>query len=638
VGEDGELSFAGLHDSFLNVPMDELLSAFKKVLASLYNTESLEYRRQMNLFHMEMAMPVLYQLMIPSRVAGVLYTLDPNKPEGSESVLSGSWGLGKVVVEGESTADTFRVSRMPPYPVVDQAIQEKQWMHVPMERGPAKPVPKSRRNTPCLTPQEAALIVRTGLILERYFKRPMDIEWSLDDKGRLWILQARPIKLSGKRKRKGQIIERAIKGHRILLKDRGIIAYRGVGAGPVFLVNSSDDLSKFPTGAVLVSRYATPWLAKVISQASAIVTDIGTITGHMATVAREFRVPTIVGTEVATQVLVPNKVVTVDAERNVIYEGYIEELLHHQFLEEPQFEITPEFQLLRRLLRKISPLYLTDPQAPNFTPKGCRTYHDIMRFMHEKAFETLVQIGSDPRSFLRRGGKRLRTDIPLDLLIIDIGGGVAEKTPGETYITPDQITSVPMKAIWEGLSSPETWNIEPIPVDFKSLMSSLTRTQSEEIMGNNLPGVNLAIIGSDYVNLSMPLGYHFTAVESSIGSTPENNYISFRFAGGVTEITRRSRRAVLLMKLLEQANFKVQINGDLVTARAIDLTEEQLIDDLRLIGKLIGFTRQLDVMLKSDTDIDRYFEKFLNQVKRTNINQPIEKRRDNNEKDNSLYS
>jgi pyruvate,water dikinase len=41
LGEDGELSFAGLHDSLLDVPQNELLSAYKKVLASLYNQSSL---------------------------------------------------------------------------------------------------------------------------------------------------------------------------------------------------------------------------------------------------------------------------------------------------------------------------------------------------------------------------------------------------------------------------------------------------------------------------------------------------------------------------------------------------------------------------------------------------------------------
>ena len=152
-------------------------------------------------------------------------------------------------------------------------------------------------------------------------------------------------------------------------------------------------------------------------------------------------------------------------------------------------------------------------------------------------------------------------------------------------------------------------------------MSSVTRVQGSDLLGNSLPGVNLGVIGADYVNLSLPLGYHFTVVEAAVGPKPENNYITFRFAGGVTDITRRSRRATLLMTILEKDGFKVELNGDLVNARAIDLTKEQMSGNLYLIGRLIGFTRQLDILLKNDTDIERYLDKFMHQAGRPDDNQ-----------------
>ncbi len=622
VGEDGELSFAGLHDSFLNVRFGELLSAFKKVLASLYNPAGLAYRLKMNLFQMEMAMPVLYQTMVLSRVAGVLYTLDPNNPDRPECILSGNWGLGRVVAEGQAAVDTFYVSRNSPHAVTHQEIGSKKWMLAPLKTGPAREVPEELRNKACLLPQETVLITEAGLILERFFKKPMDVEWSLDDRGRLWILQARPLRMQSTKRLQRPELSEVIKQHRILLKEKGMIAYRGIGAGPVRIVTDNDDLGGFPTGAVLVSRYAPPRLAEIIPRASAIITDIGTTTGHMATVAREFKVPTIVGTETATRVFKQDQLITVDAERNIIYEDRIEELVHHQLLEEPVFEITHEFQVLRRLLKKIAPLYLTDPNAPDFTPNGCRTFHDIMRFVHEKAFRALLQTGSNPRVFLKRGGKCLKSEIPLDLILIDLGGGIAPEAGQQTHVAPDQITSVPMQTIWAGLSSPGTWNMDPISLDFKGMMSSVTRTQSSEVLGNNLPGVNLGVIGADYVNLSLPLGYHFTVVEAAVGPKPQSNYISFRFAGGVTDITRRSRRAALLQTILEKAGFKVKVNGDLVNARAIDLTDKQISRNLYLIGRLIGFTRQLDVLLKTDADIERYLEKFINQAGPAEKDQP----------------
>jgi pyruvate,water dikinase len=616
VGEDGDLSFAGLHDSFLNVQFNELLSHYKKVLASLYNQASLEYRLRMNVLSLEMAMPVLYQKMIKSHVSGVLFTLDPNRPERAESLLSASLGLGKVVVEGQEGVDTFRISRNPPYPIVEQQIRSKSPMETPPEKDASQKGTGEPSGDPCLTSKEISAIMDVGLILERYFKRPLDVEWSMDEDGQLWILQARQLNMPRPKRMQHTKLKGATEGHRVLFKNRGMIAYRGIGAGPVWIVENDQDLNHFPRGGVLVSHFSPPWLAKVIPRATAIITDVGAVTGHMATVAREFRVPTIVGAEVATELLAPNQEVTVDTEKNIVYEGLIQELIHHQLLDVPSFETTREFQLLRRLLKKIAPLSLTDPADPGFTPRGCQTFHDVMRFVHEKAFQALVQAGKDSRSFLRRGGKRLKSHLPLDLVLIDIGGGLAEEVGKEMYVEPEKITSTPMKALWQGLSSPNVWNTEPIPVDFKGLMSSLTRTQSSELLGNALPSVNLAVLGSNYVNLSLPLGYHFTAVDAAIGSSPENNNISFRFVGGVTDITRRSRRATLLANILEKAGFKVKMNGDLVIARAINLSEEQMMHQLLLIGKLIGFARQLDVLMKNDEDVAYYFQKFREQLEK----------------------
>ncbi len=614
VGEDGELSYAGLHDSFLNVRFGELLSAYKKVVASLYNSASLAYRLKMGLLQSEMAMPVLYQVMVRSQVAGVLYTLDPNDPERAECVLSASWGLGGAVVAGQTAVDILHVGRRPPHEVIQHQVGSKNWMLAPLSAGSYSEVPPELREKACISPEQARAIVEAGLILERFFKGPMDVEWSIDDSGRLWILQARPLKVQPLRKHPYPERDEIAKRHRILLAEKGRIAYRGIGSGPVRLVSEHDDLGTFPTGAVLVSHYATPRLAEIISRASAVVTDIGTTTGHMATVAREFRVPTIVGAGEATQVLVPGQVVTVDAERNIIYEGRVEELLHHQLMEKPAFEVTYEYQVLRRLLKKIAPLYLTDPHSPDFTPEGCRTLHDIMRFIHEKALQFLAQIGANQGNFLKRGGKRLKADIPLDLILIDLGGGIADEAAAHHRISPEQITSVPMQYIWAGLTSPGTWSMDPVAMDFSDMMSSLTRTRGSEALEHQFPAVNLAVIGANYVNLSLPLGYHLTVVEAAMGPNPENNYISFRFAGGVTDVRRRTRRAQLVSTILERAGFKAHVNGDLVTARAIDLTGNQVRRNLYLIGKLIGFTRQLDVLLKDDADVDRYLLQFADQV------------------------
>jgi pyruvate,water dikinase len=558
-----------------------------------------------------MAMPVLYQVMVNSRSAGVVYTLDPVDPQRRECLISASWGLGRTVVEGSDAVDTYRVSRQAPHALVEQHIAHKAGMLAALESGPRREVAGPEQDQPCLSPQDTAQLAALALTVERFFKRPLDIEWSLDQDRRLWLLQARALGVQATRGRsRSPELKGLLAGHTALLREQGVIAYRGIGAGPVCLVEEGDDLGLVPDGAVVVSRYSSPWLAKAIPRASAVLTDVGSTTGHMATVAREFRVPTIVDMGQATKILQAGQEVTVDAERNVVYQGRIEGLLQHHLLEATAFETTYEFQLLRRLLRKISPLTLTDPDSPQFTARACQTLHDVIRFVHEQAVQALVDVGKAPWNLQRRGGKKLKSSLPLDLVLIDVGGGLDPEVQSRREVSPEHIVSAPMLALWQGLTTPRAWSTEPIAVDFKGLMASLTRTRASQLDGAS-SGMNLAVVGANYLNLSLRIGYHFTVVDAYLGPLPNYNYIYFRFMGGVTDMTRRSRRASLLSSILEESSFKVERKGDLVVARVKKMSQERTEELLVLLGRLIGFARQLDVLMKDDAAMDTYFDQFM---------------------------
>jgi pyruvate, water dikinase len=611
VGEDGELSFAGLHDTLLNVAFRDLLSGYKKVLASLYNPAALEYRINCQIPFSDMAMAVLYQEMVPGHVSGVTYSIDPTAPHENVCLVTATWGLGKGVVEGSAATDTFRLSRDPPYPILSSRIAAGESFSAQHPRDHVAESPSGLDTRPCLTPERASSLVETAMILERFFKHPLDIEWSIDEAGRMWILQARPLGLARVSRPRSLELKTLLHQYPVIIKDLGTIAYRGIGAGPVWLAKEGADLEQFPTGAVLVSHYSLPVLARVIPRASAIITDVGSPTGHMATVAREFRIPTIVDTGSATEILKSGQLVTVDAERNVVYEGRIKELIHHQLLESASFETAYEFQLLRRMLKRIAPLTLVNPEDPNFTPAGCRTLHDVLRFIHEKSIKALVQIAQDPRALLKRGGRRLKANLPLNLILIDIGGGLEENLGKTSWIEPRHIKSQPMLALWAGMDSPDVWNTDPIAADFKGLISSVTRTQAMANAGHILTGLNLAVLSANYLNLTLRVGYHFTVVDAGLWPSSEKNSIFFRFIGGATDITRRSRRAALLGSILEEVGFKVDQKGDLVIARAINCTEERTRAHLYIIGRLIGFLRQLDILMRDDAAVDHYFKRFM---------------------------
>lgn len=616
-GEDGELSFAGLHESLLHVPARNIIKAYKQVLASLYTPEALIYRQKMGMLGEEAAMAVLCQEMIPARASGVVHTLDVGGLETDCMVMFASWGLGRTVVEGKDPTDRYVVERDFPHRIRSReiAIKEKQFQAMPGGGEVEVPVPAADQQRETFSEATLQTLGRWALTIERYFKRPQEIECAIDQEGNCWVLQSRALQLPKTVTPPSQDICETCALYPILISDAGVVAHAGVGAGIVAHVASDADLERFPEEAVLVTKYTAPWLARIVPKAAALVAERGSAAGHLATIAREFRVPTLVGVEGATEILKEGMKVTVDTKQRTIYEGRVKELIQYELVQSLAFEDAPEFRLLRRILARIAPLHLIDPKDPNFTPEGCHSVHDVIRFIHEKAVEELMDL---PRFVKRFKGVRIFTlvsDIPLGLKILDLGGGIAPEAVG-TRLLPEHIRSLPMRALWEGLSGPGVWSTEPVPVDFQGMMSSLTKTWAETPGATTVSGFNLAVISDTYMNLHLRLGYHFNLVDARMEPDPPRNHIYFRFVGGVTDMTRRSRRAQLLEKILAQFHFKVDTKGDLVVAKVLHLPREDMEQRLQVLGRLVGFTRQLDIQLRSDEDVPEFVEAFFHQNSR----------------------
>jgi pyruvate, water dikinase len=615
--EDSEHSFAGQFRSVLNVSPGDLPKAYKEVLAGAYSPSSLDYRCLRGGHIHDIAMAVGCQVMVDAKASGVLYTMDPAVPEKANILVSAVWGLGAPMVEGAVQADQFTLERTPPHAVKSLRMVPKTRMLTPDPEGGTqwREVEDERQYRPCLNPDQLRELAEMALLIERYFKRPQDIEWVLDAEDRLVILQARPLNIKPQTRDMVSHIAETTQHYPILLQGRGAVVQRGIATGKVFVVHSDEHLKEFPQGAILVAKQTSPRLARVMRKAHGIITDIGSPTGHMATIAREFRVPTVVNTGVATQILQPGMEVTLDATQNIVYSGIVTELRYYEFTEEDVFEESYEYRLLSRMLKRISPLNLLDPHDPNFTPAGCNTMHDIIRFIHEKAVDEVIQLGQSRRRDVDHKARRLVFDIPLGLIVLDIGGGI-EAQPDQREVTPEQITSVPMRAFLSGLMERGMWNTEPMAVDFGSFMSSLTRTFSSQLASPEQVGQNLAVISCQHFDLNLRLGYHFNIIDAYIAENPNDNYAYFRFLGGVTDPIRRSRRAKFIAEILERFNFRVEIRGDLVVGRIKKLERRQMEEKMWLLGCLVGYTRQLDVRMHSEQHLDEYVEDFVQKTAR----------------------
>lgn len=613
-GEDDErLSFAGQFESVLNCPPGEVCSAYIKVLASRFKYNIMIYSKEKFLEETSLPMAVGIQEQIRAARAGVLYTIDPSEDCIDCLLISSAYGLGTSVVSGTANADYFKVSRLDPSHIEKRIIGNKNSKFVCDEVHGIKnvPVQEDVKTKSSLSDEQIIELAESALFLDRYYKRPLDIEWCIDEEGKLFILQCRPLKMSHKSKISIKDLKEILAQKKVIMYKQGQVAQRGIAAGKVCHVDEDDDPTTFPAGGIAVTKYSSPRLSRIIRRAKAIITEVGSSTGHMATVAREFGVPLIVNSAEATRILSNGIEITVDAEENIIYDGIVKELLEYETEAEDVFRELKEYKMLRQLLRKISPLILIDPNKADFTADNCQTFHDILRFSHEKAVQELINLNMSSRRFKEIKTKNLKLLIPLNLSVIDLGNGLSDDSSSDEIDSINQIRSIPMHAILEGLTSPGVWSTEPVQFGFGDFMSSMTRYSYSEKPGK-YTGQNLAVISEKYTNLNLRLGYHFNVIDTYISENINDNYIYFRFVGGVTETERRHLRAILLKDILEKMNFVVTVTGDLVIARLKKWDADQTLIILKNIGKLIGFSRQLDTQMQNQESVEKYLTEFFN--------------------------
>jgi phosphoenolpyruvate synthase/pyruvate phosphate dikinase len=98
----------------------------------------------------------------------------------------------------------------------------------------------------------------------------------------------------------------------------GQVAYTGKVKGKVKVIFARKEMVKFKKGDVLVSPMTEPGYLPIMKKAAAMVTDEGGLLCHASIVARELKIPCIIGTKIATKVLKNGDLVEVDADRGVV--------------------------------------------------------------------------------------------------------------------------------------------------------------------------------------------------------------------------------------------------------------------------------------------------------------------------------
>lgn len=611
-GEDGYYhSFAGIYESVLNVPPDaaSVGDAYKEVVASLFTEKVFAYRRERGITA-RLGMAVCCMAMVDAAASGVAYSADPSG--APEAAISSAWGLGLPVVDGTVEADRFTVARRDGgLAVTGRFIGNKAFSVGPAQGGGVVSVETApeRGRAPSISDRTALEIAAIALRVEAHFGQPQDIEWAVDEGGDIFVLQARPLKV--KEREDVQDRYEAPAGAEAVVSGGGLVVQAGTAAGPVFILKRDADIPGIPKGSVVISKTDSASLVRAMHRVSAIITETGSPTSHMAALCREFRVPTVVGAGAATHGLRPGEVVTFDAGDTGyrIYRGAVRELLKDAARAAEGMEGLHEYRKKRQILRFISPLSLIDPLMDEFTPDRCRSVHDVLRFIHEKSVAEMMDIAAEGAG---RGEKTCRLDlsVPAGIIVMDIGGGLAAGAKG--HATIDEVTSGPLRAVLAGMTRPGMWRSEAVSMKVGDLLSSMVR-MPEIADGGTHTDLNLAVASKEYMNLSMRFGYHFNMVDCYMSENPRDNHIYFRFSGGATDMTKRSRRIRLLSAILDEHGLNTKSRGDLVIARISGLPKEEGEKALEMLGRLIAYSRQLDAQLNADEDIALYSKKFREQ-------------------------
>ncbi|WP_027720158.1 PEP/pyruvate-binding domain-containing protein [Maridesulfovibrio zosterae] len=616
LGEDSEgAAFAGQYRSILNIDRSSLILACKEVMASKYSLQAMAYRINRGIRDEDVAMSVGCIMMVEAASGGVAYSRSPMNIRDENISVYSVWGLPKAVVDGAAEADEFMVSRTKPMQVIGRHIADKEDRYV-CDIGEGVHCVRQVngfRAAPSLTDDQAVNVARQAVRIEEHFGSAQDIEWAMTKDGDLYLLQCRPLMQLDDSPE--VVLQNSSASIPVL--SGGRTASPGVGVGPAFPVRKDADTLHFPDGGVLILRQALPSRAALLSRCSAVITEQGGIAGHLANVAREFGVPALFGLKGALSRFKEGRIITVDADGRSVYDGLIEELLK----EKPRHRLMRGSAVqasLRKAARHIVRLNLTDPDSPKFRPSNCKTMHDIMRYCHEMSVREMFEFGTK-KEFVQSASRQLICSVPKQFWVLNLGDGITPegRKRNDRCVLLEHITSAPMLALWEGMQA-VPWEGPPA-VHTQGLLSVMFEATINPDLNTTSPShfsqKNYFMISKRYCCLQSRFGFHFCGVEALIGDRVSENYASLQFKGGAANLERRILRAKFVGEILDEFDFRVRIREDNLNARLEGLEHASMERRLKILGYLITHTRQLDMIMTNEAEVEKYKKKFAEDFK-----------------------
>ena len=335
-------SFAGQQETYLNISgVENLLTACRRVFASLFTDRAISYRVDKGFSHMDVALSIGVQKMVRADLgaSGVMFTLDTETGFRDVVFINAAYGLGENIVQGSVNPDEFYVFKTTltkdHRPIIKRHLGDKQLKLIYSRDSTAGistrnvSVEKADQEQFALTDDDVLELARYAVAIEKHYadkeghEMPMDIEWAKDGQsGDLFILQARPETVQSAANMTIQEI------YHLQSKSKSLAVGKSVGqkiaAGTARVIIEAANMRELQPGEILVTDITDPDWEPVMKIAGGIVTNRGGRTCHAAIVARELGIPAVVGTGDATRAINTGAQVTVscaEGDTGYVYEG-----------------------------------------------------------------------------------------------------------------------------------------------------------------------------------------------------------------------------------------------------------------------------------------------------------------------------
>ncbi|MEJ2092296.1 MAG: PEP/pyruvate-binding domain-containing protein [Syntrophobacterales bacterium] len=532
--------------------------------------------------------------------SGVAYTA--KEADLTEALtIKAVWGWWPAVQDGKVPARRYRVAhgQVTEYTLPEAGLQE-QWLTYHPEQGfVMEPLPPGLQEQPCLQEEEALKIAEYHRLLKTYYPDLQEVKWGLGPQREVLILRSlAPAGPSFQDTSGGQPVQQRV------LFAHGLAIYPGLAAGPAFPVDADHlpDTKDVPEGVVLLANKPALSLAPLLDKAAALVVETGEPHNHLAFLARDRRVPTIFAIGEDTSHVPEGMNITVDTRHLQVSVGPPE--IPARENEAGSGPPSLAAKLLARLSPWLFPLKAAE-SGQAITPGTCQSIHDLLYYASVARRQEMFCL-SLHGEVGKKDAVNLVTGRLVPILVIDAGGGLSAESPTVTY---EEVASFPFRAFLEGMMS-IPWP-KARPLDVKGFISVIGVTSTTPRAEDQLRKVSFALLSENYMNFSLCLGYHASTIEAYVGHNVDHNYIRFHYQGGAASIERRLRRLQLIGEILVQLGFSVSVQGDLLDALLAGDPAPRLLQNLKILGRLEVYTKQMDMVMSDDTVISGHVSEFL---------------------------